>query len=401
MIKNAAVYIFVFLFSVYGQISAEDKNSCEACHGKIKVEFSESIHKTIGMDCVDCHRGNPSLLTRESMSRKYGFKTFVPVEVPKLCAGCHSDVKMMRSYNVRTDQFAEYSESVHGRKVLINKDGNAATCVSCHGTHGIRKKDDPKSQVHKFNIPGTCAGCHSKVAIMRKYGIPTNQFESYSKGVHGKALLEKKNPLAPNCAECHGIHGAYPPGITELGNTCGNCHQENKKYFNASPHKKAMDEKRFEECIACHGNHYIGKAGTDLLTSESKGGCGSCHKKGSPEYGIAVKIKELIDSVDLSLNGLREKMERHEKIGLNMTFAKKEYEHLVTKRKYVSTIQHTLSLTIVKEISENLINYVNELEEKIKAKGRERIYRILFYALMVFIVGTAVVLIFIRKRVFK
>src|SRR5688572_12273090 len=46
------------------------------------------------------------------------------------------------------------------------------------------------------------------------YGIPTDQAEKFKGSVHGEALLKNRDMAAPTCNDCHGNHGAAPPGAT-------------------------------------------------------------------------------------------------------------------------------------------------------------------------------------------
>jgi hypothetical protein len=55
-----------------------------------------------------------------------------------------------------TDQLAQYRTSVHG-ELLLNGNARVATCVSCHGTHGIRSARDPASTASKERIVETCS----------------------------------------------------------------------------------------------------------------------------------------------------------------------------------------------------------------------------------------------------
>jgi cytochrome c553 len=82
--------------------------------------------------------------------------------------------------------------------------------------------------------------------------------------VHGEALLEDADPNAPNCARCHGVHGASPPGFGDVAKVCGQCHASARLFFERSVHKEAMDAAGLPECASCHGNHAIGPAGSEL-----------------------------------------------------------------------------------------------------------------------------------------
>ena len=68
----------------------------------------------------------------------------------------------MRNYapKQRVDQAVEYATSVHGQR-LAKGDTKVATCISCHGAHGVRLVSDAKSPVYALNVAATCTKCHS------------------------------------------------------------------------------------------------------------------------------------------------------------------------------------------------------------------------------------------------
>ncbi len=70
-------------------------------------------------------------------------------------------------------------------------------------------------------------------------------------------LLEKGDLSSPSCNDCHGNHGAVPPGVESISKVCGTCHVLNMELFEQSPHKKAFDENDYPECESCHGNHLV------------------------------------------------------------------------------------------------------------------------------------------------
>ena len=54
--------------------------------------------------------------------------------------------------------------------------------------------------------------------------LDTTNIEQWRQSVHGQALLEKGDLTAPACNDCHGNHGAMPPGVDSVANACGTCH---------------------------------------------------------------------------------------------------------------------------------------------------------------------------------
>ncbi len=258
-------------------------------HAKLSFTGKENIAQ-----CTTCHGAHGIVSVKNSSSPVH------PSKVTALCSSCHSDANFMKMYNpsLPVDQLQKYRTSVHGKK-HEKGDIKVAECASCHGSHAIRSVNDTRSTIYPSNIPATCGKCHSDKEYMKEYKIPVNQLEKYQKSVHGQALLVKHDLSAPACNDCHGNHGATPPGVQSISKVCGTCHALNADLFSSSPHKKAFDEKNLPECETCHGNHEILHATDELLGTSEKAVCVKCHSpsKNQEGYRIAGIMRMLIDSL--------------------------------------------------------------------------------------------------------
>jgi len=265
-------------------------DSCVECHRglddpRLKAPtagFAHDIHAERGLTCAACHGGDPADPEPSAMDPDKGFKGApTRAQIAPLCASCHANVAFMKRYNPRPYVFsmAEWQTSVHA-KLAARGDARVATCTSCHGVHGIRPPKDPASPVFKTNVPRTCAKCHN-AGYMKGHAVPTDQFVLYSKSVHGVALLEKGDVSAPACNDCHGNHGAAPPGLKDVTMVCGTCHGREAELFEGSRMKAGLDALGKPGCEACHGNHGV-QPPTDAMLSAAPGGkCAGCHKPGS------------------------------------------------------------------------------------------------------------------------
>jgi hypothetical protein len=283
-------------------------DSCRSCHEILTVErlaapvktFQEDIHAARGFSCADCHGGDPTVAGFGAMDPAKGF-VGRPVgrQVIQVCGRCHSDAAFMRHYNpaLRVDQAAEYATSVHGQRLLTMGDPKVATCVSCHPAHRIRPPDDPRSSVNPVNVARTCGGCHADTTYMRGYGIPTNQLERYEQSVHWHALSVNGDRSAPTCNNCHGNHGAAPPGVGWVGNVCGQCHSVMADYFAASPHSSIFTKLGVPGCVGCHGNHAITVTSDTMLGVAAGSVCGRCHVAGAGGGVTAAAMRSAIDSL--------------------------------------------------------------------------------------------------------
>lgn len=136
--------------------------SCVECHNDIYKRLTESIHgKNIvekkqpdGPLCIDCH-GSPHYI----MPGKATGSTVNKWKVVKTCGGCHENKEMAKKYNLGMYIIEKYEESFHGKKHKLGHSG-APTCVDCHGSHAIKKWDDPLSPVSWGKRVETCGKCH-------------------------------------------------------------------------------------------------------------------------------------------------------------------------------------------------------------------------------------------------
>jgi predicted CXXCH cytochrome family protein len=157
---------------------------------------------------------------------------------------------------------------------------------------------------------------------MKPYGIPTDQFDLYKASVHGVELLEKGDLAAPACNNCHGNHGATPPGLTSIAFACGECHANNRDFFNQSPHKDAFTKMDFGECTTCHNHHDIARS-TDSMLGVGEGAlCTRCHSEGDKGYETATKTSLELDSLKLTLGHAHKLLTRAERGGVNVRLGK-------------------------------------------------------------------------------
>jgi len=328
-----AMMMIAVLFLAARMWGATPQTSCTTCHnsemfdaaGKAKVNafLTKDVHAQIGLSCHDCHGGNPdpalSTDPTGAMDPNYKKNPFrakpARNEIPDFCGRCHSNATFMKQYNpaARVDQVSEYWTSKHGQ-LLKQGDTNVAVCIDCHSVHNIQRKISPDSPVHKTHVAETCSRCHSDAAKMAKYGIPTDQYARWRVSVHAKAVLDKGDVAAPTCNDCHGNHGATPPGVEAISFVCGRCHAREAELFRKSPkyeawtkHNEMMngmscetchaDGKRanikvthFSECITCHENHGVVRPTIALLGNLPETPCAFCHEGVGP---LAGRIAEM------------------------------------------------------------------------------------------------------------
>lgn len=298
--------LFCFL-ALVSPIAAQNDN-CVTCHQEFEEEdgpshiITRDIHIQKGLGCADCHGGDPALEDMDEVRQSKGYRG-VPThqEIPEYCAHCHSDAAYMRNHNpgLPTDQLDKYKTSIHGQRLFSSGDEKVANCISCHSVHEISNGRLPHSSTHPLNLPATCGKCHSDAELMAEYKIPTDQLHDYEQSVHGQALLERKNLGAPACNDCHGNHGAAPPGISSIAAVCGTCHAFEAELFLASPHKEAYEENEFPMCETCHSNHKILKPLDNFVGTDDPAVCTECHsaEDGTRAFFVADSITSSIQAL--------------------------------------------------------------------------------------------------------
>jgi len=286
--------------------------------------FEHDIHADRGFSCVACHGGDASVAGMGAMDPARGFVGRPRGrQVLDVCGQCHSDAAFMRQYNpsLRVDQVTEYLTSVHGRRLIRQGDTAVATCLSCHPAHDIRPPNDPLSSVHPVNVAATCASCHADAERMEPYGIATDQPEKYERSVHWAALSEGGDLSAPTCNDCHGNHGAAPPGLTSVGNVCGQCHSVMADFYEGSRHATTFTMLGVPGCATCHQNHEVVTPGDEMLGLGEGAVCARCHGSEDPGGQTAVAMRALIDSLERAHVTADSILERAENAGIEVSQA--------------------------------------------------------------------------------
>ncbi len=321
MVRLASLIAFAALLLVHHEAAAEPgKDSCVGCHDDPLEEAGADVHRAAGLSCVDCHGGDSSAEEPErAMDPRKGFIAKPKAgAVARLCGGCHSDIERMRVINPRlpTDQLAQYRTSQHGKRAF---EGNqrVATCVSCHGNHGVRHVLDPASPASKGRIVETCSGCHNP-EYMKGASIPTDQLAKYTASVHGQRRLKERDPGAPACSDCHGNHGAAPPGVYAVTHVCGKCHATQAELFEASSHGEHFREAGVPPCTTCHNHHDVLATSDEMLGTGRRGACAMCHEPGDRCDLATIRMRQGIDKLTASLEATTASLVRAERLGMDV-----------------------------------------------------------------------------------
>jgi hypothetical protein len=356
--------------------SGLDRNySCILCHSDKKNQFFSGIHYKRNILCEDCHGGDAGAMDESAHARSAGFKSdinddkkpFSKKEIVKLCASCHSDARKMLQYGIPSNQEELYRISMHGRALFGKNDENVAVCTDCHGVHQILPPSDPRSKVYISNLPVTCASCHADKELMKRYGLPWDIFDEFRKSVHGRALVEKNDTRSPNCANCHGVHGATPPQVNEIENVCGKCHDKTKEYFNAGPHREAMIAQGLGECVSCHGDHDVRKASLDLFDEV----CIDCHDASSGAFRRGQSIKALVVEAAGTIDDVREQAREAARNGIDITPYEQDLIEAETNLIRTAPVTHSLSVAEVEKLARSSMAIAEDVKLELFHKHEE------------------------------
>jgi predicted CXXCH cytochrome family protein len=397
-----------FLLLLAAPAAAAGKDQCVACHTEIGDALAapvnamrNDVHAQHGLSCASCHGGDSStddLSVAKSPKRGFVGKPSAK-DTPRFCGKCHSDAAFMKQYNPaqRIDQEAEYFTSVHGRK-LREGDGRVATCTSCHGAHGIRPVKDPAAPVYALNVAQTCGRCHGNPEYMRPYGIATDQPGGYAKSVHAAALTKKGDLSAPTCNDCHGNHGAAPPGLTSVANVCGTCHARQSELFLKSPHKAAFDALQAAACVVCHSNHEVRPPTDALLGTGKEATCLQCHGEGDAGFVAAGSMRRSIDDLAGNIRGADQLLTRAVSAGMEVSRAQFELQDARDKLIHARVVIHSASLADVDAV----VRPGLEVARKVHRAGVQALEDLRFrrkgLVASLFVIGIAVVALALKIR---
>jgi hypothetical protein len=203
--------------------------SCRSCHEHEFEVAVDSAHVRVleggnrnAPVCVDCHGGHE--IVRLSTQPR--------AELATMCGTCHKAV------------YSTYRSSVHGAALEEESNPDVPTCIECHGVHSIR---GPRDTPYRNDSIEICGDCHANSALMAKYGIATDVFETYLEDFHGRTvnLVREQSDSTEShkavCFDCHGIHNIRPTQDSlstvypaNLQHTCQQCHEDASIRFPAA-----------------------------------------------------------------------------------------------------------------------------------------------------------------------
>jgi hypothetical protein len=242
--------------------------NCASCHSDSATALGQSVHAASGgPTCLSCHGDAHSIL-----SAKNPQSTTYAANLPRTCGACHGNAQLAKRFGLQ-EVYSLYMDSIHG--FALTQDGLlvAANCASCHGSHGILSKKNPKSKTNHANIPATCGACHA------------GPLKAFSSSIHGQ-LVAAGSADAPVCTNCHTAHEIAKVGSAEwqmkTTATCGGCHKDEFATYHDTFHAQvsALGYQQTARCWDCHGFHDILPASdpkSRVAPANLIATCGKCH----------------------------------------------------------------------------------------------------------------------------
>ena len=260
-------------------------DTCLGCHGNqgfatrgadgktrqlhvIKDKFGKSVHGK--RNCVECHTDITEIPHKTGATHKVN------------CVNCHDALwKAAKAENktqenarlgVVVQQIDHYMKSIHARANRDDQSRANAICSDCHAPHYIYPKGSAERAEWRLSIPNACGKCHAK------------EREQYATSVHGKAVLNDKNPAAAICSDCHTSHDVADPAKDTaklvITKNCGGCHSENLKTYTGTYHGQVntLGYAYTAKCFDCHGSHDVQRVNDPISAMHPDNRLKTCQK---------------------------------------------------------------------------------------------------------------------------
>jgi hypothetical protein len=341
---------------------------CGTCHSNVErmrqyqiptdqlAKYQASVHgqrlltaqDTRVAICIDCHGVHDIKKASDPTAAVY------PLNVPKLCASCHADVKLMEPYGIPTNQYALYEASVHGKALLVNQDMRAPTCASCHGSHDAKP---PQSS----EVVGVCGKCHTATQAL------------YAESKHSRL------DVGPKCWTCHGTHDVAQP--------------DESRFFHPKPPEL--------DCTTCHNaQDQTLVLNADRFASDQDRRCDTCHHQGSIIYSQAQGIFSSLDRANTAYQAADDRIGEAAGAGMIVSDADVQLSQALTSLIRARAAVHTTKLTSVATLADEAAAKAAEAQAFADTKLQESVFRRqAMVVVLVLILVNVLALLVLRRRI--
>jgi cytochrome b subunit of formate dehydrogenase len=218
------------------------------------TQFAKSVHS--GMECVTCHLEiNDSTVNHKK----------TPGETSPDCVKCHEKLNIAaaqekvagerRWMRAVARNIETYKSSQHARPNADDPSKPNASCNDCHNVHSfnVPPRGTRERTAWHLGVSDLCGKCHE------------DQLKTWSESVHGKAIKQKHDPKAADCADCHTAHNVKKTSSDKsklaITANCGSCHERAYATYKGTYHGQitTLGYAYTAKCFDCHGSHDIAK----------------------------------------------------------------------------------------------------------------------------------------------
>jgi predicted CXXCH cytochrome family protein len=205
------------------------------------------------------------------------------------CFTCHGQKGSNGYIDVNGKKTSQYI-TVNGQRKSIYVDEakhNASphgelACISCHIGFNAGMHSPPVTQNWLQTAKLTaCRDCHATT------------YDAYVASFHGQLALQRHDPRAPLCADCHNAHNILVPGTLAFRESvmylCMRCHGGAEKTYLDSYHGKAflLGNAKTAVCTGCHYGHKIEPQSNPSSTVSKQrvlATCRRCHPTATQKF---------------------------------------------------------------------------------------------------------------------
>jgi predicted CXXCH cytochrome family protein len=231
----------------------------------------------------------------------------------------------------------------------------------------------------------SCLDCHSRLE-----GPAGDAARQFAGDIHKSRGL--------SCNDCHGNHGATPPGVASVANVCGQCHARQAELFRSSPHKAVFDNMQVGECIRCHSNHGITKPSDQMLGTGEQSVCTSCHKPGDKGFAAAGAMRSKIDELREGLEKSHGILDYAERAGMEVSRPKFELREGTDALTNARVVIHSSSTEELNKVVEPGLDVSKKGYQAGQAALDERSYRRKGLAVSLFFILFLAALVYLKVR---
>lgn len=297
--------------------------------------------------CVDCHSSHAIKKASDPTAAVF------PLNVPKLCASCHADAKLMASYGIPTNQYAIYQTSIHGKQLLEKQDMRAPTCASCHGSHDAKP---PQSN----EVVQVCGKCHTATEKL------------YEESRHSKLA-----GVGPICLTCHGAHDVVLP--------------DESRFFHPTQPKY--------DCTTCHDpTTRTLRLASDRFKADADRRCDSCHHSSSQLYAQAEGIFTSLQRASTAYDAAAARVKEAAGVGMLVTDADVQLTEAKTSLIQARAAVHTTKLAVIAGLADAAGAKSAEVQQLADAKLEENLFRREAMVAVVGIILFNVAMLYLLKR---